>query len=230
MAEREQAALERLARIGLPLYCGGDRGRYVALTFDDGPGGYTSLALRVLRQARARATFFLVGRNLALWPGLPQQELKLAALGDHTWNHLDLTQLPEERMVTEMRSAQEAIARVARQPVRLFRPPYGAHSAAVDVEAKRLGMVQVIWSIASGDSEGLDWQGIAHRVLSELHTGAIVGMHENRGQTIRALKFVILPALHRLHYTLVTVPELLVLDPPTMAQLRAGSSGCRHGG
>jgi len=53
-------------------------------------------------------------------------------------------------------------------------------------------------------------------------------MHENRGQTIRALKFYILPALRKRHITLVTVPQLLALDPPSASQLRAGRSGCRY--
>jgi hypothetical protein len=51
-------------------------------------------------------------------------------------------------------------------------------------------------------------------------------MHENRGQTIRALKFNIIPALKRRHYKTVSLPELLALDPPTLKQLRAGPGGC----
>ena len=53
-------------------------------------------------------------------------------------------------------------------------------------------------------------------------------MHENRGQTIRALKFYILPWLRQRHIRLVTVPQLLTLDPPSSSQLRAGPNGCRH--
>src|SRR5437868_7818531 len=55
-------ALRRLLRADRPVYCGSARRRLVALTFDDGPGPYTHLALKELRRARAGATFFLVGR------------------------------------------------------------------------------------------------------------------------------------------------------------------------
>jgi len=219
-------ALDRLIRVGLPLYCGGGRGRDVALTFDDGPGPYTKIALRLLRLAHARATFFLVGRNLAGWPDLPRHELKLAALGDHTWTHAFLVGLPAARLDSELARTQAAIARAANRPVRLFRPPYGGRNAAVDAEAHALGMLEVLWSIDSRDSEGANYLQIARNVLSAIRPGSIVLMHENRGQTLRALDYHILPALHRRGLKLVSVPELLAHDPPTRAQLRAGPAGC----
>jgi hypothetical protein len=51
-------------------------------------------------------------------------------------------------------------------------------------------------------------------------------MHENRGQTIRALKFYVLPHLRRSHLRLVTLPQLLSGDPPTRRQLARGLRGC----
>src|SRR3954466_13386279 len=77
----------RLARLGLPVYCGGGHGDGGALTFDDGPGPYTPVALRILRRSRARATFFLVGRRVAWYRSLVRTELARGAIGDHTWSH-----------------------------------------------------------------------------------------------------------------------------------------------
>src|SRR5262245_44772882 len=48
--------LDRLAEVGLPLYCGGGRKPLVALTFDDGPGPYTRRIIRTLRRNHAQAT------------------------------------------------------------------------------------------------------------------------------------------------------------------------------
>jgi peptidoglycan/xylan/chitin deacetylase (PgdA/CDA1 family) len=225
-AAAQQAAVARLIRTGLPVFCGGGKGRYVALTFDDGPGPYTPLALRILRQAHARATFFLVGRNIDPWRSLVRQETRLAALGDHSWTHPDLTRLPPSESLREIANTKRAIARASHAPVLLFRPPYGARNKAVDGEAGRLGLLEIVWDLPSGDSEGADWLGIAHNVSSGLHPGAIVAMHENRGQTIEALKFRILPELRQRGYTTVTVPELLALDPPSIGQLKAGFGGC----
>jgi hypothetical protein len=50
-------------------------------------------------------------------------------------------------------------------------------------------------------------------------------MHENHGQTIRALT-TLLPALHRRHLRSVSVPQLLASDPPPAAQVRRGLAGC----
>src|SRR5436853_6786668 len=58
-ATAEASELRRLAALGLPVYCGGRRGNMVALTFDDGPGPYTRLAIRKLRAHHDRATFFV---------------------------------------------------------------------------------------------------------------------------------------------------------------------------
>jgi peptidoglycan/xylan/chitin deacetylase (PgdA/CDA1 family) len=218
--------LARLTRIGLPVYCGGHRGKYVALTFDDGPGPYTPLALRILRQAHVRATFFLVGRKLDEFHDLPAQELELGTLGDHTWTHTYLPALGPDALMKELADTKRAIAALTHRPVRLFRPPYGAHNAAVDSLARKLGMLQVLWSIDSLDSQGADFRGIQQTVLREIRPGSIVLLHENRGQTIEALKFFILPELKRRGLVPVTVEELLTRDPPTMAQLRAGAGGC----
>jgi hypothetical protein len=89
-------------------------------------------------------------------------------------------------------------------------------------------MLEVLWNVDSFDWAGANWTGIASKVLHHLSPGAIVLMHENRGQTIRALKFIILPALRRLRYHLVTVPELLALDAPSVAQLHRGLKGCSN--
>jgi peptidoglycan/xylan/chitin deacetylase (PgdA/CDA1 family) len=225
-------AVERFLAVGLPLYCGGVRGRYVALTFDDGPGPETALALRVLRRARVPATFFLVGRQVARYPRLPNQERMFGALGDHTWSHRLLVGLAQRDVVRELALTKAAIERKAGVAVGLFRPPYGAHNRTIDALARRLGLLEVIWSVDSTDSRPgaqTTWPRIAGVIRRFVHPGAIVLMHEDRGQTIAALKFRILPDLRRRGLIPVTVPELLVRDPPTITQLRAGPQGCSGG-
>jgi len=224
---KEAAAVKRFVKLGYPLYCGGHKGRYVALTFDDGPGPYTTqYAFRILRQARARATWFLVGRLIRGQEKTVKRELAFGPVADHTWSHPYLPGLSLGQMANEIASAQNEIERASGRPVTLFRPPYGARNAAIDAEAKSLGMLEVLWSIDSLDSQGADWNGITKQVLNNVGTGSIVLFHENRGQTIRALKFNILPALRKRGFKTVTVPELLALNPPSLKQLKAGPRGC----
>ena len=117
------------------------------------------------------------------------------------------------------------IERTVDEPVLLFRPPYEGHTPAIDAEVKTLGMVQVLWNVDSADSLGANYRGIEHNVIAGLHPGSIILMHENRGQTIRALD-VIFAALRRRRLEAGTVPQLIAEDPPSPAQLRKGYDGC----
>ncbi len=220
-------AEQQLMAMGRPVYCGGHRGRYVALTFDDGPGPYTHLALEELRAAHVRATFFLVGRNLAHHRDLLVRELTLGALGDHTYTHPYLPALPAASVTGELARTQDEITALTGQRPELFRPPFGARSSAIDRQAQHRGMIEVLWNVDSADALGAEKNRIATNVIAGLQPGSIILMHENRGQTIVALRRRILPTLRRRHLQAVTVPELLTLDPPLPAQLRAGGRGCR---
>jgi peptidoglycan-N-acetylglucosamine deacetylase len=218
-------AVRHLARYGLPVYCGGTRRRMVALTFDDGPGVYTHLAVRKLRAAGLHATFFLVGKEILTWHGLAQTEKPVGAFGDHTMTHPFLPALDHAAMVQEISDDQALIERTVREPVLLFRPPYEGRSPAIDAESRRLGMVEVLWNVDSADSLGASYLGIEHNVIAGLRPGSIILMHENRGQTIRALP-VIFAALKRRRLHAVTVDQLLYYDPPTLRQLRRGYDEC----
>lgn len=221
----ELAAVRRLAAYGLPMYCGGRSKRMVALTFDDGPGPYTMLAIKKLREAHLHATFFLVGKSIRAYPGLARREKEVAAVGDHTMTHPFLPGLSQSAMDAEISDAKGLIEQAAGQPVGLFRPPYGSRTPAIDAEAKSLGLLEVLWTMDSRDSLGANYAGIEQNVIAGLHPGSIILMHENRGQTIRALP-VIFAAMARDHLQAVTVPELVAEDPPSPAQLRAGGNGC----
>ena len=213
----ESATLDQFAARGKPIYCGGSHGRYVALTFDDGPGAYTQLALSILRQRHVRATFFLIGHNVPSRPGLARQELgDFAALGVHAWAHKSLDRRRQGKIRRQIVWTRSAIKKATGTRVRLFRPPYGARNARVDRVARRLGMVEVLWSIDSGDSQGYTWRQIGREVLRNIQPGSIVLMHDNRGQTIRALNRLILPGIKKRGLIPVTVPELLMLDPPPL--------------
>lgn len=225
-ARRVTSELARLLRLGRPVYCGGRHTRYVALTFDDGPGPYSQLALRILRRANVPATFFLVGKELRYWPSIPSQEARLGALGDHTWTHPELPALTTSQIRQELASTKTAVESEAHAQVRLFRPPYGQWDRRVIDQARALDLTMILWSIDTRDSEGAPWFQIAANVAHYVEGGSIILMHENHGQTIRALKFLILPMLKARHLIPVTVPELLAFDPPTTTQLRHGLAGC----
>jgi peptidoglycan-N-acetylglucosamine deacetylase len=218
-------SLSKLISLGHPIYCAGRRGREVALTFDDGPGPYTELALRKLRKHGMRATFFIVGRNIALLPRAIRQERSLGAVGDHTYTHPVLTSLSYASARQQILRTKQALEHAASGPIVLFRPPYGAHNSSIDHLLRRHRLLEILWSVDSADSLGANHVQIAHNVISGLHPGAIILMHENHGQTIRAL-LSIFAAIKRKHLRAVSVPQLLAEDPPDPRALRASASRC----
>jgi peptidoglycan/xylan/chitin deacetylase (PgdA/CDA1 family) len=227
---RTTAEVRRLLRLGLPIYCGGPRGHAVAFTFDDGPGVYTHLALKKLIHGHERATFFVVGRSIDHWPGYLRPELRVGAVEDHTYTHPLLTFLPPRQVAYELRATARKIQAATGEHVLFWRPPYEVHNHTVDRIAQRLGLVDILWDVDSRDSLGAGYAAIIRNVEAGLRPGAIIEMHENRGQTIRALA-TLLPALRRRHLRSVTIAHLLAFDPPSLAQLRRGLRGCaREGG
>ena len=227
---RQSAAVLRFAKLGLPIYCGGGKGNYVAFTFDDGPGPYTQQLLQVLDRHRARATFFLIGQNVIKSPQLAKLELRYGAVGQHSWSHPVLKGLPPELLDYQLRKPLDPMRRVLGRRVRLFRPPFGARDAAVDAKAKELGLLQVLWSVDSGDASEPSTpsaEKIAQNLSDRVKPGAIVLLHENITGTpsIRGLD-MFLPMLKSRGLVAVSVPELLALDPPTVSDVRKGPANC----
>jgi peptidoglycan/xylan/chitin deacetylase (PgdA/CDA1 family) len=215
-----RSKLEALARDRTPLYCGGRHGRYVALTFDDGPSSYTPRVLRLLRRAHARATFFVIGSRAAAWPELVHAESLLGAVGNHTWTHPRLVSLERRDVIRQLLRTQAAIVRATGgvRPV-LFRPPYGVGTPAETAAVHALRLVDVRWSVDSLDSRpGANARGVVRNVLAELRPGAIVLLHDIHPWTVAALPRILRALRHR-GLTPVTIPELVALDPPSHAEL-----------
>jgi peptidoglycan-N-acetylglucosamine deacetylase len=215
-----QSTLQALSRNGTPLYCGGRHGRYVALTFDDGPSSYTRRVLRLLARAHARATFFVIGSRAAARPDLVRAEARRGVVGNHTWTHPRLARLDRRDVVQQLLRTQAAIVRATGgvRPL-LFRPPYGVGTPAETDAVRALGLVDVRWSVDSFDARrGANARTVVRNVTAALHPGAIVLLHEIHPWTVAALPRI-LRALRRRGLTPVTIPELVALDPPGYAQL-----------
>jgi peptidoglycan/xylan/chitin deacetylase (PgdA/CDA1 family) len=220
----EETTLDRLIAAGRPIYCGAGTEPLVALTFDDGPGVLTQQTLDLLRARGMTATFFLAGKLVGepRFEGLPSEAAKLGAIGDHTWDHISVVGLSAAELDAQIGRTRRAIAAETGQRVLLFRPPLGQHDERSRDYVRSLGMLTVLWSVESGDSQGASAERIYRNVRASLSPGDIVLLHENRGTTQRALP-LILDLIEARGYRTVTVPELLELDPPTNEQLRRGT-------
>ncbi len=107
----------------------GTSGGRVALTFDDGPARRTTPPiLDELREHDIEATFFVLGRQVKKNPDLLRRIVAEGhTIGNHTYDHADLSALNKEQMRRELRSTQKAVddALGYHYPMVLMRPPYG---------------------------------------------------------------------------------------------------------
>jgi peptidoglycan/xylan/chitin deacetylase (PgdA/CDA1 family) len=218
-------AMERLDERGVPVYCGGGRKPLVGLTFDDGPGPYTLNLLQVLRQAHARATFFDIGARISTWREAARAQARLGFVGNHTWSHRRLPGLAPKAIDAELARTQHAAADELGRHLFLFRPPYGIRNHVVDRVARRHRLLEVLWSVDSGDASRLaSPNAVLRTVQAQVHAGAIVLMHDFHPWTPRVTAKLLLALRHR-HLRAVSVPELLAADPPRWV---AGRNDCRQ--
>jgi peptidoglycan/xylan/chitin deacetylase (PgdA/CDA1 family) len=113
---------------------------------------------------------------------------------------------------------------------RLFRPPYGIYNANTLALVHKYGMLMVMWTVDSGDYLRPGVATIVRSVVAGARPGAIILMHDaggDRQQTVDALPGII-KALRARGYRFVTVPRLLLDNPPPRDQELPATS--LHGG
>lgn len=193
----------------------GPSSRYVALTFDDGPSpDDTATMLTTLEQTHTPATFFVVGSNVRRYPDLVRREARDGfALGIHTWDHPYMTKLSPDQREWELAATAQAIHNVlgAAYCLRFWRPPFGDYNDDVLTQARSLGLTTVTWDVDPQDWSSPGVKVIVDRVLSAVHSGAIILLHDgyhSRWETAQALPLII-KGLKRRGYIPVTLPTLL---------------------
>jgi len=221
-AAREAAAVQAARRRTPHVAVAGRERREMALTFDDGPGPYTPQVVRVLQRRHVPATFFQVGQSAKRFTrgGQDDRRDRNLVVGNHTETHAHLPALPVSAQISEVDDASAVIKGEGNPPPRLFRPPYGAFDrSTLHVLANRR-MLMVLWTIDSQDYQRPGVATIVRRVVDGARPGAIVLMHDaggDRSQTVAALPAII-HQLRERHYKLVTIPRLMLDDPPPRKQ------------
>lgn len=215
------AAIERLLARVPYIAVGGRHRREIALTFDDGPGPYTPQLLKILRRHHVPATFFVVGQSLnSFGETLPVELRDHFVIGDHTENHRPLGQLSERDQRSQLVDQAYRVHLYGGPYPRLFRPPYRSFNQTTLAVARKLHMLMVLWTVDSLDYRQPGAKVIFERVIQGARPGAIMLMHDAGGtrvQTLAALPAII-RRLRAMRYRLVTVPRLILDDPPPKAQ------------
>jgi peptidoglycan/xylan/chitin deacetylase (PgdA/CDA1 family) len=151
-------------------------GNKVYLTFDDGPTpGVTEWVLETLDKFQAKATFFLLGKNVHQNPLLFEQ-IKQAghSYGNHTYNHLKGINVSTTEYLNDIAKADVLI----RSP--LFRPPYGRVWPKQIKVVKSKGYKVILWTVISCDyNRSLSPRRVFDIVKKRIRPGAIIVFHDS---------------------------------------------------
>jgi peptidoglycan-N-acetylglucosamine deacetylase len=210
----------------------GDQPGKIALTFDDGPDPvWTPKILDILKEKNVKAVFFIVGSNGQANPDLLRRIVDEGhAIGNHSFTHPNLGEVPRQVTDLELNTTQRLIESVTRHSTRLFRAPYfgDAEPRTPDeieptIQAQNLGYISVglhidpdDWKLKNDDGTPHTADEMVDDVLRQAsittpeERGNIVLLHDSGGDrsaTIAALPRII-DELRQRGHQFTTVGEL----------------------
>lgn len=170
----------------------------IALTFDDGPNpAATPALLALLERYNAKATFFLIGRNVRAFPALAKEiAARGHVIGNHTETHPRLAFLPPARIADELSRCDDAIAAATGKKPRWMRPPFGFRGPQLGGVVRKRGCAGVVmWSVWARDWKPQPPEPVIQR-LRRVGGGDIVLLHDgdhrvlegDRRHTVAALE------------------------------------------
>ncbi len=180
--------------------------KQVYLTFDDGPTAeITDWVLKQLEQYDAKATFFLIGKNIEENPELFRRlQASEHSLGNHTYNHLNGWKNSTADYLSNFKKYEKV------NQSRLFRPPYGKIKKAQARVIEKTHRI-VMWDIISYD---FDHQTAPEQCLGyvkkHVRPGSIIVFHDSKKAwpNLREALPKTLEYLKKEGYRLEAIPDL----------------------
>jgi peptidoglycan/xylan/chitin deacetylase (PgdA/CDA1 family) len=189
-------------------------GSHIAITFDDGPHPkHTPRLLDMLKERGVKATFYVIGQNVVLYPEIVQRMVAEGhEIGNHSYTHPSLTKISSARLTEEISKSTEVIEQATGVRPTTMRPPYGAINPSI---TKRLNeefdLPVILWSVDPQDWKIRKASHVSNHILQNTTPGAIVLAHDIHPSTIDAMPAA-LDGLLAKGFKFVTVSELISLD------------------
>jgi peptidoglycan/xylan/chitin deacetylase (PgdA/CDA1 family) len=194
--------------------------KVVALTFDDGPSPvWTPQILDELKRAKIKATFFMLGKHVAQFPGIARRVAQEGhEIENHSYTHHGLLNYKMEQLEKEIKDTEAIIKKTTGQTTRYFRPPKAWATAKEKEKIEEMGYETILWSLNSKDWVTFHDKQIRRFILWNIQPGDIILFHDsggvlateggNRTQTVKTI-FRLAEQLKERGYKFVTVSELL---------------------
>lgn len=148
----------------------------VYLTFDDGPiPESTPLLLGMLREADAKATFFMVADNARRYPHLHKAVVDEGhAVGNHTFHHRPPYKDGLKKLMDDVSLADSYLGS------RLFRPPHGLMTLRQQKALHDAGYRIVMFDLNTGDYRpDRTPEEIVRAVEKYVRPGCVINMHDS---------------------------------------------------
>ena len=191
----------------IPAVSAGERPKFVALTFDDGPSGrYTTALLDGLESREVSATFFLCGYRLETYGQLAEKIRSHGhEIGLHGYSHDPMAAMSPDTLTTELRQTRALLPRDTL--VNLLRTPGGQHTDTIRRCARQENLALIHWSVDPKDWATDDAAAITESVLSRIQDGDIVLLHDLSDSSVDAALAIVDKLLEE-DFEFVTVSEL----------------------
>jgi peptidoglycan-N-acetylglucosamine deacetylase len=150
--------------------------KIVYLTFDDGPHPeITPWVLEQLKHYNAKATFFLVGKNVNDHPEVVEAITKRNHhIGNHTYDHLNGWKTSTEEYLLNIDNCNKIVKSG------LFRPPYGKLTWR-QAEAIKKQYKIVMWDLLTGDyNEKLGPKDCLKHIRKYSRNGSVIVFHDSQ--------------------------------------------------
>jgi len=182
----------------------------VALTFDDGPSPYTDRLLQILNDNDAKSTFFLIGNKVAANPAGAKRIADAGMeVGNHTWEHPNMTTIPPEDIPAQFSKANDAIQAATGQRPKLTRTAGGLINDAVLAAAKNQGLADINWDVIPFDwANDANTAATRYMLMTQIKPNSVVLFHDTYSSTVDLVEQFI-PVLKHNGYHMVTVSQLL---------------------
>lgn len=150
--------------------CAKTNEKVIALTFDDGPHpAITPEILDILKQYDAKATFFVIGKNIEYYP----EPLKRAVregheIGNHTYSHLTAQHSDKETLENELIRTDSLIKKITGKATQLYRPPTGYCNLVTVKSASELNYKIITWTIDTRDWAHKSTKDITDNIISNI--------------------------------------------------------------
>ncbi|MCH5200545.1 MAG: polysaccharide deacetylase family protein [Oscillospiraceae bacterium] len=194
----------------LPIYSVSRGDNKIALTFDCAWGNSnTDLLLSLLKEADAKATFFVTGEFCDKYPEDVRKMYEAGhEIGNHSDAHPHVEGININDLIADTRECSRKIKMITGEEPALYRAPYGEYDDNVVATIEGMGLSMIQWSVDSIDWQEPDPDTIIDRITKGTQSGSILLFHNDLENTAEALP-QLLTALRQKGFTFSRVSDMV---------------------